>query len=95
MNTHKPLALLAGLSPAQFMRRHWQKKPLLVRGAMPGFTPLLTRAELFKLASNDTVESRLIVKKGQGWRMKSGPFAPRTLPPLKRGSTSIRAPVVE
>ena len=84
MNTHKPLALLAGLSPAQFMRRHWQKKPLLVRGAMPGFTPLLTRAELFKLASNDTVESRLIVKKGQGWRMKSGPFAPRTLPPLKQ-----------
>lgn len=84
MDTHKPLALLAGLSPAQFMRRHWQKKPLLVRGAIPGFTPLLSRTELFKLASSDAVESRLIVKKAQEWRMKSGPFAPRALPPLKQ-----------
>ena len=84
MDTQQPLALLAGLSPAQFMRRHWQKKPLLVRGAIPGFTPLLTRTELFRMASSDMVESRLIVKKGQDWRMTSGPFAPRTLPPLKQ-----------
>ena len=84
MDTHTPLALLAGLSPAQFMRRHWQKKPLLVRGAIPGFTPLFTRASLFKLASNDAVESRLIVKNSQGWRMENGPFAPRGLPPLKQ-----------
>ncbi|MGB4115463.1 MAG: cupin domain-containing protein [Polaromonas sp.] len=84
MDTQQPLALLAGLSPAQFMRRHWQKKPLLVRGAIPGFAPLLSRAELFKLASNDGVESRLIVKNSQNWRMKSGPFAQRALPPLKQ-----------
>ena len=84
MDTHKPLALLAGLSPVQFMRRHWQKKPLLVRGAMPDFAPLLSRAELFKLASSDGVESRLIVKNSQNWRMKSGPFAQRALPPLKQ-----------
>ena len=84
MDVHKSLVLLAGLTPAQFMRRHWQKKPLLVRGAIPGFTPLLSRTELFKLASNDTVESRLIVKNSHGWRMKSGPFAPRSLPPHKQ-----------
>ena len=84
MDTQQPLALLAGLSPAQFMRRHWQKKPLLVRAAIHGFTPLLTRAELFKLAANEGVESRLIVKNKQSWRMKSGPFAPRALPPLKQ-----------
>ena len=84
MDTHKPLALLAGLTPAQFMRRFWQKKSLLVRGAIPGFTPLLSRTELFKLASSNAVESRLIVKNGRDWRMKSGPFAPRSLPPLKQ-----------
>ena len=88
MDIHHPLALLAGLSPAQFMRRHWQKKPLLVRGAIPGFTPLLSRAELSRLAAQDDVESRLIVKSGDGlgesWRMKSGPFAARSLPPMKR-----------
>ena len=84
MDVHTALPLLAGLSPAQFMQRHWQKKPLLVRGAIPGFKPLLSRAELFKLAFSDTVESRLIVKNAEKWHMKNGPFAPRGLPPLKQ-----------
>jgi 50S ribosomal protein L16 3-hydroxylase len=84
MDVHLPLPLLAGLSPAQFMRRHWQKKPLLVRGAIPGFTPLLSRAELFRLAASEDVESRLIVKSGEAWRMKSGPFAQRGLPSLSK-----------
>ncbi len=84
MDTHQPLALLAGLSPSQFMRRHWQKKPLLVRAAIAGFEPLLSRSELFQLASQDAVESRLIVKNSKGWQMKSGPFERRALPPLKQ-----------
>jgi 50S ribosomal protein L16 3-hydroxylase len=84
MDVHLAFPLLAGLSPAQFMRRHWQKKPLLVRGAIAGFKPLLSRAELFKLAASESVESRLIVKNEQAWRMKSGPFAPRSLPPISK-----------
>lgn len=84
MDTHQPLALLGGLSPAQFMRRYWQKKPLLVRGAIPGLTPLLSRTQLFKLAAKDGVESRLIVKNSHGWRMKSGPLPSRGLPSLKQ-----------
>jgi 50S ribosomal protein L16 3-hydroxylase len=44
------------------MRRHWQKKPLLVRQAVPGFQPLLDRSELFALARREDVESRLIVQ---------------------------------
>ncbi len=62
MDVNQPLALLAGLTPAQFMRRHWQKKPLLVRQAMPGFKPLLSRRELFDLAARKEVESRLVVQ---------------------------------
>ena len=84
MDVHHALPLLAGLSPAQFMRRHWQKKPLLVRGAIPGLKPLLSRAELVALAASDDVESRLIVKKGDNWLMKSGPFAKRSLPPFSQ-----------
>lgn len=61
-STDLPLTLLGGLSPAQFMRRHWQKKPLLVRQAIPGFKPLLSRAELFALSQQEDVESRLIVQ---------------------------------
>ena len=84
MDIHEPLTLLAGLTAAQFMRRHWQKKPLLVRGAIPSFKPLLNRAELVALAGVDSVESRLIVKTASSWRMKNGPFAARGLPPISR-----------
>jgi len=81
----RPLRLLAGLTPAQFMRRHWQKAPLVVHGAMPGFRPPLSRARLFALAADENVESRLIVRRGRsGWTLKHGPFARSALPPLKR-----------
>ena len=84
MDVNQPLALLAGLSPAQFMRLHWQKKPLLVRQALPGFRSSLSRAELFSMAADEAVESRLIVQKGDGWRMKQGPMARRSLPPVNQ-----------
>ena len=84
MDVNQTLDLLAGMSPAQFMRRHWQKKPLLVRQAIPGCQPLLSRAALFKLVENEQVESRLIVHSDKGWNMKKGPMAPRSFPPLKQ-----------
>jgi 50S ribosomal protein L16 3-hydroxylase len=84
MDTTTPLPLLGGLSPALFMKRHWQKKPLLVRNAIPAFEPLLRPAELFALAARDEVESRLVVRERSSWRLQRGPFARRALPPLKR-----------
>ncbi len=57
-----PLALLGGLSPDIFMRRHWQKKPLLIRQAIPGVRSPIDRAALFELAGREEVESRLIVQ---------------------------------
>ncbi len=44
------------------MRRHWQKKPLLIRQAVPGVQAPLDRAALFALAGEEAVESRLIVQ---------------------------------
>ena len=84
MDVHESLPLLGGISPAQFMRRHWQKKPLLIRGAVPGMQPLMTRSALFALAGRDDVESRLIEKKRAGWRMRSGPLKARGLPPISQ-----------
>ena len=90
MDVNQPLALLGGLSPAQFMRRHWQKKPLLVRQAIPGFQPFLNRAGLVKMAALEQVESRLIVQQEKSWSMKKGPFAPKSLPSLgKEGWTLL------
>ena len=89
MNTTRPLALLGGLSPAQFMKRHWQKKPLLVRNAIPDLAPLLTPRELFALAARDEVESRLVVRERKSWRMQRGPFQRRALPPLKQAAWTL------
>jgi 50S ribosomal protein L16 3-hydroxylase len=82
MDVTSALPLLGGLTPQQFMRRHWQKKPLLVRQAIPGFRPVLARASLFRLAGEPHVESRLVQQAAGGWRMKQGPFGPRSLPAL-------------
>lgn len=76
--------MLDGMSPAQFMRRHWQKKPLVIRNAFPGDAPLLSRQALFAMAGNEAVESRLIVQKVAGWSLKHGPFLRTALPPLKQ-----------
>lgn len=73
---------LLGMTPAQFLRDYWHKKPLLIRQAIPGFKPLLPRDDLFKLASQEEVESRLISHTNQKWSMKSGPFD--TLPSVKQ-----------
>ena len=77
MDINQPLTLLGGLTPQAFMKRHWHKKPLLVRQAVPAFSggasaptqialpPRLSRAALFDLAAMDGVESRLIVQNTQ------------------------------
>ncbi len=89
MDTSQPLSLLGGLSPDQFMKRHWHKKPLLIRQAIPDFQPLLSRAELMELAAQEEVESRLVVRKSQGWTLKQGPFAKKALPPFKQAGWTV------
>jgi 50S ribosomal protein L16 3-hydroxylase len=76
MDITQPLALLGGLSPQTFMKRHWQKKPLLIRQAVPalsacGAKPLLDRAALFDLAASDAVESRLVTHFAAGSKSKA------------------------
>ena len=84
MELNLPTPLLGGLSPATFMRRHWQKQPLLVRQAWPGVVPPLALAALFALAAQDAVESRLVVRNADAWRVRPGPLPRRALPPLSR-----------
>ena len=84
MDVNAPTVLLGGLSPAAFMRRYWQKRPLLVRQACPGARPPLTRAELLALAARDEVESRLVARRGTGWTLRHGPMPRSALPPLRQ-----------
>ncbi len=84
MDVTQGLALIGGLSPAAFMRRHWQKKPLLVRQAWPGVQAPLSRPALFALAAQDDVESRLVQRHDGQWHVRQGPLPRRALPPVRQ-----------
>lgn len=71
--------LLGGLTPRIFLRRHWQKRPLFVRGALAGFAgpwnELSDSRTLFALAARDDVESRIVERRGASRETVHGPFA--------------------
>ena len=89
MDIERPTPLLGGLSPAAFMRRHWQKKPLVVRAALADPLPGFDRRRLFALAARDDVESRLVVRSGERWSLRPGPLPRRALPPLATPGWSV------
>jgi 50S ribosomal protein L16 3-hydroxylase len=78
--------LFGAINPAQFLKRYWQKRPLLVRGAFPGFRDPVSRDELAGLSCESDVESRLIMERGgaKPWQVILGPQRAaqlRLLPP--------------
>ncbi|WP_339463157.1 ribosomal protein uL16 3-hydroxylase [Pseudomonas sp. EA_105y_Pfl2_R69] len=76
MNPDTPLQLLGGISAREFMRDYWQKKPLLVRQAIPGFESPISPDELAGLALEEEIESRLVIEHGERpWELRRGPFA--------------------
>ncbi|MCX7274668.1 MAG: cupin domain-containing protein, partial [Burkholderiales bacterium] len=93
MRTIKPP--LGGVSVEQFMRRHWQRRPLLIRAALPDVSPPLSPEALFELASRDDVESRLVSQRARRWQLARGPFDPDDLPPRTRRAWSLLVQGVE
>jgi 50S ribosomal protein L16 3-hydroxylase len=57
-----------------FLARHWQREPLLIRGAIADFQPPLDADELAGLAMEDGVESRIIDYVNAHWHLEHGPF---------------------
>jgi 50S ribosomal protein L16 3-hydroxylase len=80
------------MSTATFLREHWQKKPLLVRGAFPAFRDPISPDELAGLSCEDGVESRIVREKGirAPWEVTWGPQDPRAFAKLpERGWTLL------
>lgn len=82
MSQHTRDNVLGDIDASEFLQRYWQKKPLLVRNALPGFESPLDADELAGLACENGVEARLIEKRGDRWSLENGPFDERRLAKL-------------
>ncbi len=72
----KQLDFPQGLDAAAFLREFWQRRPLLIRDAFPGFRSPLSGDELAGLACEPGVESRIVLEDGvRPWEVRHGPFA--------------------
>jgi 50S ribosomal protein L16 3-hydroxylase len=80
--------LLGGLDIDRFLRRHWQKKPLLMRRALVP-PAAITRDALFGLARRDDVESRIVLRRGRQLQVHHGPFTKRALGALPRRNWTL------
>lgn len=67
--------LLGGIGTTRFLREYWQKKPLLIRNAVPAFAGLINPDALIELSCADDVQARLIRQKKHGWELQHGPFS--------------------
>ncbi|WP_133479839.1 cupin domain-containing protein [Cognatilysobacter segetis] len=71
-----------GMTPARFLREFWQKKPLLIRNAFPGFVTPIEPEDLAGLACEEFALSRIIEhdRANDRWTLRTGPFAEADFP---------------
>ncbi len=79
------LPLLGGLTASQFLRGHWQKKPLLIRQAFPKFNGLLEPRQLMSLACTEDIQARLVTRRRGKFELHQGPFVPADFDRLCKG----------
>jgi 50S ribosomal protein L16 3-hydroxylase len=74
-----------GMEPQAFLRDYWQKRPLLIRNAFPGFVSPISPEDLAGLACEELALSRIVAhdRARDAWHFRTGPFPEelfRTLP---------------
>ena len=75
---------LGALDADEFLRSYWQRQPLLIREAFPGFVPELDIDDIAGLACEEMAEARLVSGgfPRHDWRVRYGPFQERDLATL-------------
>ncbi|WP_044409232.1 cupin domain-containing protein [Thiomicrospira microaerophila] len=59
-----------------FLTEYWQKKPLLIKQALPNFISPISPEELAGLSLEEEVESRIVIQQGeQDYALRNGPFS--------------------
>src|SRR5689334_470615 len=79
----------AALDVERFMKRYWQRRPLLVRGAFPAFRDPLSPAQVLALAADDAAQSRLVRRIGKKWSLEHGPFRASRFKQLPRRDWTV------
>lgn len=91
-----PLQLLGGLTPREFLRDYWQKKPLLIRQAIPGYQSPISPDELAGLSLEEEVESRIVLEHGESpWELRRGPFSEETYQTLPERDWTLLVQAVD
>jgi len=81
------LRRLGSLPVARFMREAWQRKPMLLRAAIPDFVSPLKPARLLQLARDPEAETRLVEFQRGKWRLQHGPLG--RLPSTRKSGWSV------
>ncbi|MDA0236984.1 MAG: cupin domain-containing protein [Proteobacteria bacterium] len=81
--------LLGGLSPNQFLKRHWQKTPLLIPNSFPSGDWLLSLDDLLDLSQNTLCSTRLVVRNNFGYHVRYGPISKKILRDLPRKNWTL------
>src|ERR1700720_131276 len=84
-----PKKLFPDLTRTEFMRRYWQKKPLLARAALPEYTNAVVRDDLVALAGRSDVESRIIRQISGRWQVQHCPFTHSAIARLPRSGWTL------
>ena len=86
----------AGLDEATFLAEYWQKKPLLIRQALPEFDTPLPADELAGLSLEPETTPRLITQDANGaYHLEHGPFEPERFETLTGNDWSLLVTDVE
>ncbi len=88
-NMKIPTTLLGGLTVNEFLRDYWQKKPLLIRGALPQFQGLLDPQQLIDLACTEDVQARLVTQRGGNFDLQYSPFEPDDFKKIKKSCWTV------
>jgi len=89
----KSFPVLGDISAEEFLAEYWQKKPLLIRNAIPNFQPPVDGNDLAGLSLEPEVESRLVV--GKDWQIEHGPFDEQRLQNLPEKDWTLLVQAVD
>ena len=69
------MSVFGNIATAAFIEQFWQQQPLLVRGALPGISNLISGNDLAGIACEDGADARIVTDQDENWRCEHGPFA--------------------